>query len=280
MNKYFLILLLFSLKIVAQDIKFDANFRMKPDTYLSENLDKSFMNIYYAYNFKYDLDNPDKILKSNVVLQVGEMFSKYCDVQILKLDSMQLMNSKLESIDGNALSQMFKFFGKNKNQVFVDKKKQEFFVQNSLDKNKYEYSEVLPKISWTIGNETKEILGYKCKIAKANYRGRNYTAWFTDAIPIADGPLYFHGLPGLILEVEDSEKTISLNAIAIDKKPMEIYKRTDKNILQVSRKKFREIQKNLVENPNAFNTNTAYNEDGSPLKLQLKGRKYNPIELE
>ena len=50
---------------------------------------------------------------------------------------------------------------------------------------------------WKIqSNEQKEILGYKCQKAIGEFRGRKYTAWFTDAIAVNSGPYKFKGLPG------------------------------------------------------------------------------------
>lgn len=56
---------------------------------------------------------------------------------------------------------------------------------------------------WTVGTETKEILGYECVKATASYRGREWTAWFTPEIPISEGPWKLAGLPGVVLEAYD-----------------------------------------------------------------------------
>ena len=69
---------------------------------------------------------------------------------------------------------------------------------------------------WKIekGN-SKEILGFKCYKATGNYRGRIYTAWFTPDISTDIGPWKFRGLPGLILQVSDSDNFYTFQAIKI-----------------------------------------------------------------
>lgn len=62
------------------------------------------------------------------------------------------------------------------------------------------------EINWKIENKTKKIGSYKATMAKGSFRGRDYTVWFTYDIPVPFGPWKLHGLPGLILEAEDSEK--------------------------------------------------------------------------
>jgi GLPGLI family protein len=59
-------------------------------------------------------------------------------------------------------------------------------------------------ISWELLPETKNINSYKCQKARGNFRGRAYTVWFTNDIPVSMGPWKLNGLPGLILEATDS----------------------------------------------------------------------------
>ncbi|MDP3314283.1 GLPGLI family protein [Lutibacter sp.] len=59
---------------------------------------------------------------------------------------------------------------------------------------------------WTLHKETKKLGKFTCQKATANFRGRNYIAWFTTEIPTFFGPRKFNGLTGLILEVYDEDK--------------------------------------------------------------------------
>jgi GLPGLI family protein len=46
------------------------------------------------------------------------------------------------------------------------------------------------------------------------YAGRDYKAWFTNEIPVSDGPYKFYGLPGLIVEIEDSKKQYTFELVS------------------------------------------------------------------
>ncbi len=79
----------------------------------------------------------------------------------------------------------------------------------------FEYHENMNMFLWNIENEKTEYLGYSCNKATCNFRGRNWTAWFTDYIPIQEGPWKFCGLPGLILRIEDEKGAYIFNCIKI-----------------------------------------------------------------
>jgi GLPGLI family protein len=68
--------------------------------------------------------------------------------------------------------------------------------------------EPIPIMHWNILTDNKKLGNYSCQKATTTFRGRDYEAWFTTEIPVSDGPWKFHGLPGLILEVYDSNKEV------------------------------------------------------------------------
>lgn len=77
------------------------------------------------------------------------------------------------------------------------------------------YSETTPQLKWQIKNDKKEIIGFNCQKAEVNYGGRQWTAWFTQEIPIPDGPYKFGGLPGLIMEMVDSQGDYHYTCVGI-----------------------------------------------------------------
>lgn len=129
-----------------------------------------------------------------------------------------------------------------------------FFKSNeihSIEKlvNFYIYKEnkILP--AWKIGTDKKEINGYICQEAKANYLGREWTVYFTKDIPINQGPWKLWGTPGLIVEAFDKEHLFSFKLDGfevLDKKVTITY--NDKTIskesyIEVAKKEFQKIEK-------------------------------------
>lgn len=68
---------------------------------------------------------------------------------------------------------------------------------------------------WELIDENKKIGKFYCKKATIQFRGRTFIAWYAPEIPAPFGPTKFKGLPGLILEVYDSEKKWYMKAIKI-----------------------------------------------------------------
>ena len=62
------------------------------------------------------------------------------------------------------------------------------------------------KMDWKLSDETKSEGEYKLQKASTKFGGRNWIAWFCKDIGLSEGPYKFHGLPGLIFEIEDDKK--------------------------------------------------------------------------
>ena len=90
----------------------------------------------------------------------------------------------------------------------VNNLKTKTLTSNLLYRNQIYVEENTPIIKWTFSKESKKIGTFNCKKATANFRGRNYNAWYTTDIPVSYGPWKLNGLPGLILEAYDSSKNV------------------------------------------------------------------------
>lgn len=103
---------------------------------------------------------------------------------------------------------------------FVNKK----FINKSIIYNQPIINSVkfikdeLPLQVWALKDETKKIKSFNCKKAITTFRGRTYTAWYTEEIPIIGGPWKFDGLSGLILAVSSDDGVLNIEATKIEKK--------------------------------------------------------------
>ncbi|MBC6109593.1 GLPGLI family protein [Pedobacter fastidiosus] len=88
--------------------------------------------------------------------------------------------------------------------------------------------DTLLNFKWVITKEKKKILNFNCTKARVDFRGRQYEAWFTNDIPIQNGPWKFCGLPGLIIKINDEKRIFTYELTGIDLKT-----KIDKNILTV-----------------------------------------------
>jgi GLPGLI family protein len=75
--------------------------------------------------------------------------------------------------------------------------------------NDFIYLEPVARPKWKIFRDKKVIAGYQCQKAMMTFGGRTWEAWFTSEIPISDGPYKFCGLPGLIVQVADTQQHFS-----------------------------------------------------------------------
>ncbi|MFD2563294.1 GLPGLI family protein [Aquimarina rubra] len=102
----------------------------------------------------------------------------------------------------------------------------------------YIVEEGLPKISWNITSETKDIDSYRCIKATAQYRGRDYIVWFTTDFPGYFGPWKFHGLPGIILEAHDLTQEVQIYATKITKNNLPVNDTVDQDYLKINRQDY------------------------------------------
>ncbi|MCW1963721.1 GLPGLI family protein [Chryseobacterium viscerum] len=60
-------------------------------------------------------------------------------------------------------------------------------------------------IHWKLSSENRITGRLHTQKAEADYGGRHWIAWFTQEIPVFDGPYIFMGLPGFIVELSDAD---------------------------------------------------------------------------
>ncbi len=115
---------------------------------------------------------------------------------------------------------------------------------NGLEK--YRVEELLPQWEWQITDSTKSILGYECILATTDFHGHEWNAWFSPDIPLANGPWKLGGLPGLILEANESNGLYNFTATGLQHSSRQItpvysagdYDKIDRKDLLAAKRKF------------------------------------------
>lgn len=209
-----------------------------------------------SYDLAYSLDSTalDIKKKEKMILFIGEDYSAFSSRARLFQGSV-IVRGNAGSTSRESVTDFPYMIVKN-----LKDKKQYYTLQVVEDFLYYEQTTDL--FNWTLSNETKEINGFKVQKATAQYAGRDFIAWFTNEIPISDGPYKFNGLPGLIIELYDTKEHYHFIIESFEKiVPEEGFKLNLKNYILTDKKnlfdvwfRYRRDPFTYVNNPNVTMT--------------------------
>lgn len=145
----------------------------------------------------------------------------------------------------------------------------------------YEYQETFDVFKWQISAETDTVSNYVCQKAICDFGGRKWEAWFTPEIPISEGPYKFCGLPGLILNIADTENHYYFKFLSIEK-PLEIInvERADEDRTKTTKKDFFRLQDRNKNSLSHGISNITSNDKAVQRAKESEQSKNNPIELD
>jgi GLPGLI family protein len=240
-------------------------------------LDSAYLKITYKLYFIPDVKKTNTKVENELILLVGTNNSKFyakkgIDVPEVKktihpIDSDGAMEEEGRGLAG---TEVFKDF----------KTKTEFVTTRLMLSDKvYVYEEDLPNQIWELTADKKMIYSYSCQKAKTTFRGRVYEAWYTNEIPINNGPWKFGGLPGLVLNISDSTGSYVFECVGIENlKKKEAIKKYDWPYEKITRKEFYTLLRRMYFNPVQMATNMGKIVIDAPKRVDPL--PYNPIELE
>lgn len=148
----------------------------------------------------------------------------------------------------------------------------------------FRYEEEIPDFGWELTDSVKTILGYECKGARCTFRGREWTVYYAEDIPVMEGPWKLCGLPGLIMEAQADGDEYSFVCIGIrnnSPRPITLY---DVPYNNASRLKFYNAKHRYDINPYAYfeatgaGKVTVVDENGNPVAHQAIELPYDYIE--
>lgn len=255
-------------------------------------LDTSYVDVVYRYTVIDTIKQQKKEIMD--VTLVGKNFVKYQSWGAILVDSawvekygeIRNCNNNEERRFYNALSKQFK---PHITILIKDLSAKSLFYKEFIGDFLY-YYEPLPEFKWVISEDnTKELLGYQCRMATVDFRGRHWTAWFAEDLAIPFGPWKFEGLPGMILEMYDDSGTHRFEATEIINNRCEIKKPTQEYIdtyyFETTRERFNKSKMEYCLDPvtklvsNGIMTNPTDSE-GNPKAAVRRRQFYNPLELE
>ena len=186
-------------------------------------LDRAHMKCLYRYVYTFDtLKN--ELRDDLLILQIGKEVSKCYSYYTFQCDSLQ------RTPDGAKVwSELFRraiekdgIYGdfphvRMSTYVYKNYPTGQMTITDRISLQDYCYVDSLHTQTWTMGDSTREVLGYTCQQATADFRGRRWTAWFATDIPVSDGPWKLGGLPGLILEAYDEGQQHVFTAVGLER---------------------------------------------------------------
>jgi GLPGLI family protein len=128
---------------------------------------------------------------------------------------------------------------------------QNIVYQSRIGRDQYSYNET-PNFQWKILPETVKIGEYQTQKAETRFGGRIWYAWFTQQIPLQEGPYKFSGLPGLIVKIQDAKGDYSFDLMQT-KKITEIQKPQSRGqYINIPKAKYMDLEKKFRKDPESF----------------------------
>ena len=187
-------------------------------------IDRAYMKCLYRYVYLNDTLT-GKTKDDLLILQIGKSISKCFSHYSNQVDSLSalpngdmIIGKMINDAMNNGEFMRGKYPHKRlKTYIYKNYPEGCMTVTDGLILQDYRYVDSLHTQTWTMGDSTREVLGYTCQQATADFRGRRWTAWFATDIPVSDGPWKLGGLPGLILEAYDEGQQHVFTAVGLER---------------------------------------------------------------
>jgi len=272
------IILLVSSNVKAQDFQGEATYKSKRKVDIK--LDSTQMGSEMADQM---MEMLKKQFEKTYILDFNKEESIYKEEEALAAPQPQGMNVVMVMSGGSDV-------------LYKNIKEKRFTNQNESFSKVFLIKDKLNDIEWILGEETKNIGDYTCFKATTtreiediesdvSFNGDKdlsttdeapkmkeitITAWYTPQIPVSAGPGNYHGLPGLILEVNDGSETVICSKIVINpKNASEIVEPdTGKELTQEAYDKI--MEKKMKEMEERYRSNDR-GRDGESVEIRIGG---------
>lgn len=240
-----------------------------------------FECIYNHYDYDAGLERGNE---RDEILQLGRKYLVYAPYGTYRTDSVvQLMDKKARDemsyvYYNNNIAVKYNWGGSDRMQLDLKTKR---LWEVSPAGSMFRFQEQMPVQDWELLPGEIEILGYKCKKARCDFRGRSWTVWYCPEIKVSYGPWKLNGLPGLILKADDKTGAHSFVAVGLRTKPTIMYTTSCfDEVKEVDRKEFYKIRKEYCYSFCTGMWKAYYEDPVNNTKPAVKRLWFVPLELD
>lgn len=244
-----LLFLLLATSLFGQNYRFVYEYKFRPDIVIKDSLVTDYMNL--------DTDGKQSYFYNAAKFEKDSAYASTKDSKVF---------SEFKNYDRNLTYTIHKIYSP-KSVKFYDK-----FQTANLVIKENQFPE------WKIKNDFKKIGEINCQRAVAEYRGRIWEAWFSKDYAISDGPYKFSGLPGLVVQINDTEKDHEFNLIQI-KKIKTNYDFLPKSNKEINEKEYRKLWADYRFTSDEIDSMNMNSKEGN-ITLHLKDGYTSKISLE
>jgi GLPGLI family protein len=247
-------------------------------------IDSAFVTAKYSFVFRPDSSKENNTREDILIIDIGNKFTKCFSYNWRIRDSIMMnqIEAQTRMPSNSYVADMRNVPSGGSSKIFYkNMSTNTMTVTDNVVFDDYLYTDSLKDLTWNISIDTSTISGYLCTQAHTYFRGRKFSAWFANNIPLSAGPHIFSGLPGLIVQLEDTKGNFRFKLLSfekqINKKPILF---ESKKFIQVTRQQYRKIVNAMLDNPTQFAASHGVifrEKDGStPTAPKIP---HNPIEL-
>lgn len=191
------VLLLFCNLSFAQNQRFSYYYSFVKDTLNKQEVTKELMNL--------DITENGSAFYSHDVHVSDSTMTAYYEKQIKTTGSMNVDTKMMSQRKGTVRYRIIKDYP-------------DFKISSVLNIG-IDYYKVSDdrKLIWKILPDRQKIGDFNAQKATTEFAGRKWEAWFSSELPFQDGPYKFHGLPGLIIKLQDHTGTHQFELAGISK---------------------------------------------------------------
>lgn len=197
MKKYLPLFLLACNFFFAQNQCFSYEYQFVKDTLNTQEISKELMNL--------DISKDGSSFYSRDVQVSDSVMNAYFEKQIKTSGAMNVDTKMMSQRKGSVRYKILKKYADFKTTASIN-----------IGIDSYQVSDDR-KMVWTILPDQQKIGEFNAQKATTDFAGRKWVAWFSAELPFQDGPYKFHGLPGLIVKLEDLTKTHQFELIGTSK---------------------------------------------------------------